>query len=175
MNFPDIDWINDNFATRIEPQKIVSTLSFSVLWNIFEFKICNKKFNIDKIAQHVNYYNIPLEKFTIEIKYFMKRSKSFTYDENNIIDYIEKGLLIPPFIKDKENKLQVNKYHTLVKSFLYEEALSEQDKIKALFYIIYRLRNNMFHGEKDLMNLHLQEVNFINANSAIKTMLSYIR
>lgn len=169
MNFADIDWVNDKFGAQIVPEKIVSVLSFSILWNLFEYKICDKHFDIEKVVQHVNTYNIPLDKFTKEINYFLKRSKSFS-SEDDVIEYIEKGLLIPPLNKyGKENE-----WHTLVKSFLYEEAMSEQDKLKALFIIIYRLRNNMFHGEKDVMNIHLQEQNFIHANSAIKTMLSYL-
>lgn len=38
------------------------------------------------------------------------------------------------------------------------------DIIKAIIMIIYRYRNNLFHGEKAIASLPMQKDNFINAN-----------
>lgn len=44
--------------------------------------------------------------------------------------------------------------------------------IEAILIIIYRLRNNIFHGEKELHTIHLQHDNFNCANRFLAEILT---
>jgi len=59
----------------------------------------------------------------------------------------------------------------IVKNVLTGNEKNAQRMIHALLLIIYRLRNNLFHGEKDVHQLDGQRENFKQACNVIKTVL----
>lgn len=59
----------------------------------------------------------------------------------------------------------------LVKKVVKGENTNDADCIAALLIIVYRLRNNLFHGVKWAYGLRDQLENFTNANNAIMAAL----
>lgn len=158
IEFPDIEWINAKFGYDLNPANLQSTLSFAILWNLMEKKIGETILNRDKLQEHIIKYSISKEIFNDEISFFRKRaSDNYYYDD--IESYIEDGLILEEGYKD------------LVRKFLNSESQDNDGEIIALFYIIRRLRNNLFHGMKEANNLESQEINFRHANSFIKKIL----
>lgn len=60
-----------------------------------------------------------------------------------------------------------------VKRVLLEKDENTSNIILALAIIVYRYRNNLFHGEKDFMLLNEQEQNFSVANQILMSILTY--
>jgi hypothetical protein len=58
-----------------------------------------------------------------------------------------------------------------VKSVLMNERQEAGDVVLALLLIVFRLRNNLFHGEKWLYEIQGQERNFESANQILITIL----
>ena len=55
----------------------------------------------------------------------------------------------------------------LVRRFLRQECRHAWEDVAALLIVVYRLRNNLFHGLKWAYNIQDQRENFENANSAL--------
>ena len=55
------------------------------------------------------------------------------------------------------------------------ENIETVDMIKALGYIVYRLRNNLFHGIKPFISLHEQNRNFMEANMILIAIIDAIK
>lgn len=159
MNFEDIKWINKKFELNLKPESLQSTLSFVLLWNLLEEKICKVDFTFNKLESYISEHNIKSDIFDEEINFFKQRSIAINpYVES----YIKDGLAL----NNKNPKEQVRK-------LLTDEHLEDKDKIISLFIIIERLRNNLFHGIKLMSTMHEQENNFKHANSALKKLLNY--
>src|SRR5262249_22219100 len=68
-------------------------------------------------------------------------------------------------------KLRPNEHPELIKAVLTGENKSETVSVIALFIVIYRLRNNLFHGMKWAYKIRDQRSNFIHAcNALIKAL-----
>lgn len=59
-------------------------------------------------------------------------------------------------------------YHDLTQQILNDENASEHDRIKALSFICSRIRNNLFHGAKDLPQIAEQKDVIDNATSGLQ-------
>ena len=59
----------------------------------------------------------------------------------------------------------------LVQEVLESDNPSKQNIIKALLIIVYRLRNNLFHGKKRLETLNTQIDNFKITNKLLATVI----
>ena len=67
--------------------------------------------------------------------------------------------------------LRSNDSPDLVHSMLKGEALSASDTVAALLIVVYRLRNNLFHGAKWAYGIRGQLGNFNHANAALMAAL----
>jgi hypothetical protein len=59
----------------------------------------------------------------------------------------------------------------LVANVLQGKSTDAADVVKALLLVVYRLRNNMFHGEKYVFTLPPQDENFGVVNGVLATFL----
>jgi hypothetical protein len=64
-------------------------------------------------------------------------------------------------------KLRRNDEPILVAKFLKGESDQLWETAAATLIIVYRFRNNLFHGEKWAYDLHDQRANFLQANSVL--------
>lgn len=161
-DFDEITWINDYYHnSQVDPilvTDIEKVLRFSLMWNLFESEICNMLFQDCKIKDIINALItkdiLNLKEFEDCIEYFRARYK----DENKL-----QALAFRPDKKAQEMK-------SVVEQFITNTEKKASD-IEAIIYIIYRLRNNMFHGLKPLPELKYQEGNFASANKFLAQFL----
>jgi len=145
-----IEWINEkiinNGNSKIEGNDIDEIRDFALLWNLFEALCCNKNANMSKINSIID---SKIELFD-EIKY------------QDIFDYFYNRY------KNDSRKFNALKLRNgekeLVKKILNDEYEDKNNRLKFIMAIIYRFRNNLFHGEKDMKYIRLQKENFEKTN-----------
>lgn len=143
------DFIKQN---KISSEMIMELGRFSILWANFEWKYCETKCDETKIIQFIkDYKNIYNE--NDELKFFSK----------NFISALKKYFINKSLSINKEtikNQLYSKGYQpqqevmdVLTKN---ENIIDEKTLFEGTFLICYRLRNNMFHGLKDLSEINNQ-------------------
>tara|TARA_E500000305_G_scaffold87087_1_gene73497 strand:+ start:391 stop:894 length:504 start_codon:yes stop_codon:yes gene_type:complete len=132
---------------------------FFFLWSLFEFKILKTNANVAFICAEVSAWEaskqIDATMFKDELAYFCHRyyaEGSFTGSFNNL-----------NFGKsDRE---------CLVRDVISKNNEDPKDCLSAALIIVYRYRNNLFHGGKWEYNLKGQLDNFRNANSILMKVM----
>ena len=152
-------WINEYLHLRIRKKNIKSTLMFILYWNILEHLVCDDNFNINSIRQKISIKRLSQIDFIEYYTHFRHR-------------YVSNGVVTRQFdllMFRSENDKQY------VKNCFQNNNPTDEEAISSLFLVIQRLRNNIFHGLKEIEVLEVQEPNFKNANAAIVTFLELIR
>ncbi|WP_270087107.1 hypothetical protein [Sphingobacterium sp. SYP-B4668] len=133
--------------------------NFTLLWNIYETFACNRSANSTAISNNVdcieNAKNIDIRKIEIFKLYFL--SRYFNKDKapnNRFLDLVKNDSRIAELIV---NELPKN--------------IIDKNTLKALLFIVYRYRNNLFHGNKNVVTLDSQIDNFTYANELLITVL----
>lgn len=140
-------WINDYLhISNIDSEEYVEVRNFMILWNLFEARLfdCNfgkNRGNIDNIHLEDDIVNQTLQ-------YLKER-----YITNGSTNHLLSGL-----------HLRNNDNPALVQNVLLGEINNFSDMIRTIITIIYRYRNNLFHGEKEIASLPMQKDNFMYAN-----------
>lgn len=129
---------------------------FLILWSLFERICCNtyaNKSTIDCVIENVkdSFSDTMLNE---AFGYMKERYKDKEKFKN---------------LRFRETGGKVMKEHC-ENTFSDEEA-SKEDKLKTVLYIIYRYRNNLFHGSKQIPALQQQKDNF---NMAYKVLIECI-
>lgn len=154
-------WFNQftEEGSSIVQDDLQPVLEFTLIWNLFERFVCQNVANLSRIRAHIegaiNAGKITSEDFLPHLEFFRTRY------ENPTEEYLKEVLLSAHHhqsTKDRENirtvQLVLDGSYTDVNNVVY-----------ALFFIAYRVRNNLFHGEKQLHTLHLQSELFETVNS----------
>lgn len=125
---------------------------FAVIWNIFEKK---------KMRNHA---------LIFDVSDFVERLPSIdNININEIFEYFKNRYTNNPNYanlfealrwRDKE-KDKKDETHRI----LLDKDSIDKDKIKAVLYIIFRLRNNLFYGEKSILTIDQQRETFNLVNS----------
>jgi len=146
-----IEWINDTIINsendKIEANEIIDIKDFALLWNLFESLCCNKFANMNKIN---NLIDTKIDLFS-QSEY----QEFFDYYYNRYKNDNAKFSALKLRNGDKE----------LVQKVLNDEYTDKNNQLKLILAIIYRYRNNLFHGEKNMQYIKLQKENFENANN----------
>ncbi|MDO9511345.1 MAG: hypothetical protein Q7J34_06280 [Bacteroidales bacterium] len=150
-----IEWINNKFGTDYSAEELNEIKDFTLLWNIFENTIFNAEFSINILEQEIANRNPNIENFQICFDYFQNR-----YVNNNQIGNRFQFL-----------NFRRNDREQFVRDVLLGSITTDDEKILAIGIIIYRLRNNLFHGIKDYRYLNGQVENFSHANIFIQKFL----
>lgn len=159
IEFKDIKWLNEYLGIELHSSKIISGLTFSLMWSLFENKVCNTNFNLNDVKNEIEIHGIAPDIFQDEINFFKLKKQNYSGD------YYQYGLTLP----------NNNQFRQLVIDLLEENPQNDEDKICGLIYIIFRLRNNLFHGNKEITNMEYNEDNFENSNSVIQKFLEKIK
>lgn len=152
-----IEWINNKFGTNFTENDLKNIKDFSLLWNIFENLVCDRNCTINRIEASLNQIEFQIEDFEDHLNYFKERYTA----ENNTNERFEYLRIVP------------NSRKEFVKQVLLENDHNTSNKILALAIIVYRYRNNLFHGEKNFMLLNEQEENFSVANQVLTSILTH--
>ncbi len=155
------EWLKIYFNKNemFEHNEIKAISDFSILWNLFENKLCGNNANANCFSRISNIYSTRQPLIAIinsSIEYFKERY----VDVNSNFKPLFNGLLF-----------RSNDNQELVKDVLLDCRNSTSSKIEALLIIIYRFRCNLFHGSKDIETIHLQNVNFEIINQFLVKLL----
>jgi len=138
-------------CSPIDEEKIRSILWFTLVWNLFEKECCNKKANINK---HSDAYAKYPEKFDAQI---LSGTWGFFHDR-----YVSNEKVTDIF--EIFEFRQGDKKEEVKRILLRGNDAIPSEKVETLLRIIFRLRNNLFHGEKDVEELYKQNETFAYAN-----------
>lgn len=153
-------WINQNFNATLTDSDYNHVKDFLLLWNLYESRLFQEKFTIDKaerlIENRINRNRLNHSSFSSILTYFQGR-------------YTKSGIIIYPIFENLN--FRPNDREQFVQSTLLNNNPSLKDKILTSAIIIYRFRNNLFHGVKDITQINYQKSNFLHANEFIMRML----
>jgi hypothetical protein len=153
-----LDWINTRFETNLTEESLNEIKNFTLLWNIYDNLIFNRHFSIQQLEIEIGERDLDYNNFQIIYEYFQNR-------------YISDGHTNELF---RNLNFRRNDRGILVKNALIENNSSINIKILAIGIIVYRLRNNLFHGIKDFHYLNGQIENFRNANRFLQAFINLI-
>lgn len=150
-----IDWINTKYGTNLTDNDLTEIKNFTLLWNIFDNTIFNTAFSIGRLDQEITNRNLQFDPFNDVFTYFQNR-----YTENGQTNFRFNHL-----------NFRLNDREALVRDVLTNVNNNDHDRVLAIGIIVYRFRNNLFHGHKDFMEIGQQTENFRNANLYLRIFL----
>ena len=152
-----IDWLEKNAPgfRELSGDERTGIKDFSFLWSLFEAKVLNEDGNVDTIVEATKRWAgnglLTDETFKPQVAYFRNR-------------YLGDGEFAHHF---DHLHLRRNDAPDLVKEVLRNEDTDPEKVTTALFIIVYRFRNNLFHGVKWSYELRGQLKNFNHANMVL--------
>jgi len=149
------DWINQRFGTNFTEEDLLNVKNFALIWNVFESTTCANNFTINRIEQRIEERNIDIDIFAETIAYFKDR-------------YVTNGTFNERFA---HLNFRANDRQPLVEDVLLEFNTTPNDVILAIIIIVYRFRNNLFHGNKNIQEIDGQNENFLNANAFLSRLI----
>lgn len=153
------EWINDRFGTNFSEVDLSSVKDFSLIWNVFENVVCQNNFSIARTEEVIKNSLIDSTEFNSYLEYFKNR-------------YVSNGTFTNRF---QYLHFRNNDRRNLVEDILLGNNTKNNDIILALLIIVYRYRNNLFHGIKRIQEIDKQRENFENANGVLKTLLNHFQ
>ena len=150
-----IEWINNKFGTDYSVEELDEIKNFTLLWNIFENTIFNNRFSINLLEQEIINRNPNFEYFSDCFNYYQDR-------------YLVEGSIGNRF---QFLNFRRNDREQFVRDVLLGNVTADNAKILTIGIIVYRLRNNLFHGLKDYRHFNGQVGNFSQANIFIQEFL----
>ena len=145
------EWINNRFGLQLSDDDLRNVKNFSLIWNIYENIVFQSNFSIACAEQ----------KYANRIFNIDEIQPTFEYFKNR---YISNGATNGRF---NQLRFRANDRKDFVHDVLLENITDNSNKILAITIIIYRFRNNLFHGLKDYRVIDQQDENFKNANKFI--------
>lgn len=157
--FNEIDWLKKYKSYgEFSLAKISSILIFSYIWNLFEKDVCNKNAQIRNVSQYIDPL-VYIDKRSEVIDDLWSYFKNRYTDKSNVSDKFESFVFNDDCIKEK------------VKESLLNNCATTTEKMETMLRIVFRLRNNLFHGEKDITKLYEQNELFYKANHLLTIVL----
>ncbi len=151
-----MNWLNEldpDFPNLIDDEAQVFA-EFLFLWSLFEAKALknNKETILESSVRWADHCRLTAQTFGTELTYFRDR-------------YVSDGELNDRFgylnFSNRDKK-------ELVREVLIGNSKEPSNCAAAVLFIVYRYRNNLFHGLKSPYDYRGQLVNFKHANSALK-------
>jgi hypothetical protein len=161
--FNPLAWVNEYTqpAMDINEDTFGPTLHFSLMWNLFERDACERNATPANIKKAVESAfaskRLTLLPFQEHLQYFKSRAQC---DGMTIVSYL-----------DALKMTHENARH-LVDGVLSGTLTDSNNAVYALLLIAHRIRNNLFHGEKNVVTLHTQAHLFRTVNSLLATYLN---
>ncbi|MCZ7938531.1 hypothetical protein D3C80_164420 [compost metagenome] len=134
-------------------------VTFTFLWSLFESQIMGNFARADLICTKADEWSkagtLDADQHTAELAYFRQR-------------YFANGTFTHHF---PHLNLRPTDQPAIVKSVLDGTNNDPRDRLLTLLMIVWRFRNNLFHGEKWAYQLQDQLSNFTHANSVLMRLL----
>ena len=161
--FDPLTWINEYTtpAISITSETYEPIMQFSLMWGLFERNACMREATVATIEKSVDSAFaaglLEAGNFQEHLEYFKNRA---TRNGNTIEAYF-KALVLT---NDRAKRM--------VRGALDGTLKDANNVVLALLLIAHRVRNNLFHGSKDVAVLHSQVELFKAVNSLLATYLS---
>lgn len=158
------DWIVTNLEHPevLELNTLNSLGTFTLMWAIFEASEGEERNNM--LGQITSFSNRLAEHAPVNLV-----DEEFSYWKTR---YIANGEQTNKF---RKLRLSDERQVELLLTTLSSEQPTFRDKLESCLLIVYRYRNNMFHGMKDVRKLNDQEQNFIMATNLLQKVLPFGR
>lgn len=147
-----IEWLNYYFERKdIDENQLKPILHFSLLWNLFENTYFTDKEHLSpqKLLElsEISEEKLDDDKLNLTFIFFKQR-------------YVNKNQ-----INDRFSLLQIHRQNIdFCKKILLDDNPTKVEKVKFLFLVIHRFRNNLFHGRKNPRTLNIYEDAFKQIN-----------
>jgi hypothetical protein len=132
---------------------------FAFLWSLFEAEIMEANARVDRITEKVDAWAAAdpqeADQYDAELAYFRDR-----YFANGELTYHF------PYLD-----LRKSDHPDLVEAVIQGANDDPRDRMLALLMIVWRLRNNLFHGAKWAYQIKGQRENFTHANAVLMRVL----
>lgn len=167
-DFDELVWINQFFDNAIDLQQdkgLERIKNFALFWNMFENFACSNFANVQKI-----------EAFVIELNERTKITIDFVnpYIEYFIERYTQNGSLNIDGLNFRNRQDDIRARGKVV-AVLSRQVETPWEILEALLLILLRFRNNLFHGNKQIVNLDTQVANFTHANKLLANVLDIMK
>ena len=157
-----IEWLEEHalgFGDLPEPDR-QAIFHFALLWSLYEGQVLGTFASAQAIFATVHEWavqeKLASQQFAAELQYFQNR-----YFENGEPTEYFAGL-----------HLRSNDRPAMVRTVLAGINNDPADCVAALLIVVYRLRNNLFHGVKWAYGIHGQLANFTHANTTLMCVLA---
>lgn len=154
-----IDWLKSYFDKPLLDEKTLKpVLHFSLLWNLFEHTYFTDDSHLTPRRlldiSEVSYNKLSEEEVNSIYNFFKAR-----YFSGNHLDTRFNHLVLDRIIRNGQPS-----NYDFCQSILTTDNPTNSDKTKAIFLIIHRFRNNLFHGRKNPETLNVYEQPFREIN-----------
>lgn len=156
-----IDWLCAKAVgfNDLTDDERAAIMHFLLLWSLFESEALHANASASSILALVHKWasngRLNIAPFAMNLAYFRNR-------------YFNQGVFTEYF---QGLNLRQNDSPDLVGAVLKGENTNDADTVSALLIIVFRLRNNLFHGIKWAYGIRNQLDNFTNANTALMAAL----
>lgn len=132
---------------------------FAFLWSLFEADIMEANANVDRITEKIDAWAaadmLCADLYDVDLAYFRDR-------------YFANGELTDHY---PHLYLRKHDHPNLVEDVIRGVNNDPHDRVLALLMIVWRLRNNLFHGAKWAYQIKGQRENFMHANAVLMRLL----
>ena len=164
--FSAAEWIacNTYGGTRISAEAEAAVSSFTTMWNLFESALCENRASVAAFERVVN--RCQPDTIPGDVAQSLK----------DCITFWRFRYRTPHGFGDRFLSLNFRNgdRRDFVESVLSADLAPPEDEMLALMIIVYRLRNNLFHGLKSFEMLNEQVKNLDNASRCIAAVLTVI-
>lgn len=152
-------WLEKSrFYYEVDEAQLQSIFYFSLIWNIYEKELCGRHASIQTHpAKNSKEYNNKIDENVL----------------NSVFEFFKTR-----YISDGQPNSQYATFEfnsNLIKNEVVEclsgSKQSNEEKLKALLSIAFRLRNNLFHGVKVVHKLYEQNENFRQINLLLMALI----
>jgi hypothetical protein len=163
--FDALDWVNNYFdgLVPVDFDQLRPVLCFSLVWNLFETVACGKYATPAAIRKSVDKADqaglLREGKYQRYVEFFRGR---YLHYQN--LDYVFDQLLL----REQESRVIVGRV-------LRGETRDLNNTVYALLIIALRIRNNLFHGNKEVAVLYRQRDLFTVVNSLLADYIDDIK
>ena len=144
------NWLTKNIYgySKLSSDLKQSIYHFSMIWSLFECYLFENSFSVNKVLEKEIIITKPEEIYLPAYEYFKSRYIDGNGNTNKIFERLN---------------FRGNDRKEYVVENLLDDSPDIIDTVKTMIIIIYRLRNNLFHGLKWDIDFEDQRDNFIHA------------
>jgi len=159
--FDVLAWLNPHTShgRALSDSELVDVLHFSLMWNVFEGRACRRHATVSAIRRFVT---------KLRDRGRLSPGAFEPYLAHYRARYLTDG---EPNERFAQLNFRQGECEPLVEDVLRGNLTDLNNIVLALVLVVYRLWNNLYHGEKNVFSLPGQDESFAVANRLLATLL----